>query len=82
MHAYLLKSTLHMGSQLESLNFSIDLLCIDGSFMDPMCIDYDKLSVIFDKLLIEISSYQAYGVLSIIWLVMSASSACFKCLFV
>ena len=50
--------------------------------MVPMWIDYDKLLVICDKLLIEIPIYQANGFPSIIWLVTSASSACLECFFV
>ena len=52
MHARSLKSTLHLSFQLESLN-----ILPDGTLMGPMWNDYNKLSAIFDNLLVKIPSY-------------------------
>ena len=54
MHAWSLKSTLHLRFQLVCLKFLSGLQRLDGALMDPMW-NYDKLSVIFLSYLMEVA---------------------------
>ena len=49
--------TLQMSSQLASLNFLQGLRWLDCTFIDPVWKNYDKLFIIFDKLLAKIVTY-------------------------
>ena len=57
LHALVHSSPHYMSFPLKSLNILLGLQCLDGTLMDPMWNDYNKLSIIFDKLSVKILSY-------------------------